>query len=40
MLNDNNGDLWDLFQIEDMLEVFNVLGMGADFGTNQVFKIL
>ena len=36
VFNDNNGDLRDLFQIEDMIKVFNVLGMGAVFETNNI----
>ena len=31
VLNDNNGDLRDLFKIEDMLKIFNVLGKGGVF---------
>ena len=40
MFNDNNSDLRDLFQIEDMIKVFNVLGIGAVFGTNQHIRRL
>ena len=28
----------DVFRIEVMLKVFNVLGIGAVFGTNQLFR--